>query len=577
MSALILLLILLPSILGAPTSFCPTSCACSAFGNSIKVRCDSLHFLKKSLLRDQAKLIVALDISNASLTKLNTNFAVFPNLKYLNLGTNKIQHVTSSLLPESLEVLDLSRNSIKYLPHDFGLLPNLKKVNFGSNPIFCDCDSVRVRDELSKLGVDFVDPVKCENPEEYKGKLWQVVKCKPRDSVNLFGEMQGDAPYEGSGAEEPLITSESIENEFIRHKLETQEPSVTEKVELEGSGDDLIPETTENNEETTTEKDDDYNQVTEVIEPIILPVDKGQLNKDFVSPCNFNCSTPPPIETNDTDNLPAPGFFEGINILVNDLGIIDSTKQEPASTTAPTIETTSFVETLASDENLSENVTVVESGLNEKGMNASEELKTPDTESKQSEGSYIFLGVFLAAIVCLVVYVFVKRRSSRRHVPVPAPTAEDKLDDLDEIELLQKPFGGGEKVNGTPEAVPLINGHTEKNDENNVVNENEPKKDDEVQLRKNLDEMSPSAPEATRVTIKAGEIPNSTPKTPVLVMRHKSSDGSIVTTPEIDQREPIADVPVPSTSQRKQLNETYVPTEEQMFEEDYQNLIQQIS
>lgn len=474
---------------------------------------------------------MTLDIHNASLTKMNANLNVFSNLKHINLSENKIQHISASFLPKSLEILDASYNSIKYLPHDIHLLPNLKEVDFAGNPVFCDCDSISIREELLNMGVSIAHPVKCEYPKEHKGEMWQNVRCKQQ--TNLYDRMFGDAAYEGSGSEDLIEKSDtSIEKEFIRPTTEVKE-TTTESNDLEeGSGDDALLPTFTSNETNATDES------TEVNEPVILPVGKGELSSGPVRACNFNCSTPSPIESNDTDSLPAPGLFEGIKIIANDLGIIDEHKEDNSTseaTSSEPLDSSTEAKGIVRNENIT-----MDAEIMDKGLNTGDELsKMSESSDKQSHTSFIFLAVFLLAIVCLVVYVVIKKRSSARNNPTAPSNTEEKEDALEEVELLTKPVSGTEKNNGTPEAVPLINGH-KANEDDGVkavnVKEPEPKKEEDVQLRKNFEGRNTLTPEAKRVTIKAGEIPNSTPKTPVLVIRHMNSDGCIVTTPEVDQR-----------------------------------------
>ncbi|KAF5281110.1 hypothetical protein FQR65_LT02976 [Abscondita terminalis] len=513
----IILFILTPPILAAPASLCPESCSCTSSETYLNARCNSLNFFKKSLPHEQIKSLVTLDIRNASLTKVNANLNIFTNLKSLNLSNNKIRHVATSFLPKSLEVLDVSNNYIKYLPNDLHLLPKLKSVDFSGNPVNCDCDSVWVRDTLINRGVSIGKTVICDHP---KGKSWDAINCD-RDPIDLFDVMLGDAAYEGSGSEDELIqpTSKTEEETTIAQQVEEEE-------EGSGAGDILAPTPVSNEDNSNVTEDSE--ESGEVKEPVILPVGKAELGSGVIRACNFNCSTPSPINTNDNDTLPAPGLFESIHMIANDLGIIDETKE---TTSAATI-----AEEVTNDEVKRNETNASDAEIIDKGLNTDEELsKMSDSSSKQSYTSFVFLGLFFLAILCLVAYVIVKKRSRTRHVPPAPPNTEEKEETLEEVELLTKAITGNEKANGAPETVPLINGHKSSEDD---VKEPEPKKQDEVQLRKmeNFDDTNTITPEAKRVTIKAGEIPNSTPKTPVLVIRQKNSDGTIVTTPEVDQR-----------------------------------------
>lgn len=499
-----------------------------------EVHCSSIQYIKKTHIKNQFKSLFKLHASNATITKMNANFNLLPNLKHLNLSWNKIQRVSSAFLPHSLEILDLSYNYIKHIPRNLHMLPKLKEVFLQGNPIYCDCDSVSVLDELIKNHI-IVHPPRCEYPKEYKGVMLQSIKCHD----NLFADMQGDAPYEGSGYDDiQAPKQEEMEREFIVHDVTTP-PDVVHEVNVEeegsGSGHDELTTTSDENDYGSSPSTDEYDygsndNVTDIIEPIIIPVNKSDLGSVFVKPCNFDCSTPFPIDSgNETGESPSPNLLDGLLIVANDLGLIDEAKNG-TTTQAPndTVEHTSEAETII------EHTTDRAIGVGEEKSG-----KITIEEETQSKTSYIFLGIFLVGIFGIILYVVVKKFITRRNNRAPEPTREYKGEPMEEVELLPKPPVDNGNQNGTTEVVPLINGNkdnktNEENDHILDIKEPEPKIEDGVELRKPPRKSIPVPSEMKRVTIKAGEIPNSTPKTPVLVTRHLNSDGDIVTTPNLD-------------------------------------------
>lgn len=503
---------------------CPDSCTC--VGNT-EARCTSLQFTKKKP-NNHIQHLSKLDVSNAGIIKMSYNLKAFPNLKHLNLSWNKMQHVSTHFLPESLETLDISHNYIKYFPRNLHSLPKLKEVFFEGNPIHCDCDSASDFWVLQKNDVVVHSP-KCAGPNKHKGDFLHSIKCRD----DLFGSMQGDAPYEGSGFE--ATTEEEIEREYIIPDITTAPEEATEPpkaVEEEGSGtgiDTQTPEEYDDGSSSTTDEYD-YDNVTDLIEPVIKQANESKLGSIFVKPCNFDCSTPFPIDnTNDTSESPSPNLVDGLLIIANDLGIIDDGKNDSDTQT-----TSEFDEVTTEPYNKTASAVVTEPGvnLNEK----SGKVTTAETES--SNTSYIFFGLFLLLIVGGVAYVWYKRSKTRRHNRAPQTNGEDKTEPMEEVELLTKPPADDGHQNGRPEAVPFINGSKPNEDDDNHINsvkEPEPKNEDDVELRKPPRKNVSLSFDTKRVTIKAGEIPNSTPKTPVLVTRHLNSDGDIVTIPNVDQ------------------------------------------
>lgn len=573
--------------LGAPVPPCPKTCTCVPFlKNNVEAHCGSLDFLKKPLTKEQQIAIVSVVVNGTSSLESVPNLNILSHLKYLDLSANKLRRFRVDHLPKSIEYLDFSYNSIKEIPKDFDLLPRLKTISFVGNPINCDCASFSLRDKLIKNGVKFYKPLECSSPSEYSGKSFFLASCKDEGVEHLVDGMQGDAPYEGSGSGDGdgdggvVITDDefngqnrhfdsSIEDEFIvasdKKELSTStstSPSpnlmVFDSSEVEGSGDEMetsvniteiIPETTTFVNVTDVTEEDyeeeyDWENATEVETPF-EETEIPPLLVNHIPACNFNCSTPSPIEgVNDTsDLLPPPGVFEGMEILANDLNIIRELQTTTLTMTTVTAEATSLAE--QSPENLTTTeITSPEVDILVDNINVKEESENVlEDQRKQSNSTFIFLAVLLLVIVSLIIYAIVKKRSMKRNVQLEAPPSEGKEILPEEIELLKKSVQDTGRLNGAPhESVPLMNGHNENKDVQEEENpdtkkqvENYPETNDIDLRQKTVEPNNCSPPETKRVTVKATEIPNATPKTPILVTRHVNSDGSIVTTPTIDQ------------------------------------------
>lgn len=572
--------------LGAPLSLCPKSCSCTTTSdNNLEVQCKSTQFLESALSPQQAATITSLSLNNCGITKIEWNMTQFENLKVLSLKSNKLKFINVANLPTSLSYLDLSHNLIKILPEDLTSLIHLKKINIFGNPISCTCKSLGVRDHILRK-ISFEAIVKCDSPKSLHGRSFLSIHCKKDDIEKLFSGMQGDAPYEGSGFEEEEIatndenienndhleTEPDIEDEFMLMGKSTTTAKALEKheeltttslpiqpTEIEGSGisddefkdNDNIGELI--NENSTipnllNEYDEDdeadkqaYSELSEELsEATEEPIDA--VNMSLPSACNFNCSTPAPLEnSNETEVSPAPGLFEAAKMFFNDLDIFDDKSETTTVTTTTTTTAADIViSVVKSTEPSFNNDTEPVAGVNETNE-IKGKIKSGDVN--ESSSTYIFLFILLALVVSLIVFAIFKRRSIQRKRDDKKRKLEEIEGPAEEMKLLKKPvIEVNNKPNGTNETVALINGNTD-NQQNGVeptdINLTNGKKldDEDVEIRRKIaDDTKLLTPEAKRVTVKASEIPNSTPKTPILVTRHLNSDGSIVTTPNSDQQ-----------------------------------------
>lgn len=526
--------------LGASLPPCPDRCDCKYYGDILRVSCESFPVFGK-LQPKQTRLLETLVVKNQFVREIDPKLKVlrnlkeldlsgneistlqtFPQLPYLqrlNLSSNAIRSFSAIVLPYSLVSLDLSSNHISELPKDLTLFKNLRQLNVSANPISCTCDVLSVRDALKKSRVNFAEPVLCAYPEEYRGKSWYTEGiCNGEATKNIWDVMQGDEPqFDGSGSGEVDedsatgrvgVFEEDIENEYIPDvdRARTAPKTDEDDVDYDGSGDKLI--------------DDFY--------------------KMRPKACHINCSTPPPIDdNNDTDSTPVGGF-DVLKILAEDI----SGKSAKESSTTEKQQRGVALSSAAS----TEIPVAVESPAVEVVLKS--DTNTPYSTvaepAKQSNSVYILLAVLGAALILLIVYAVMStlRKKEARRRNLQSDADKKPYDGMTELQPLKK-TPPAEKTNNVSERVPLMNGQ---NGTQNGTSYDEPDAKDAnstapasadkeyVEYRQKHDKNGLLTPETKRVTIRAGEIPGSVPRTPLLVERHITTDGNVITTPSMDQR-----------------------------------------
>ncbi|XP_018326969.1 protein windpipe [Agrilus planipennis] len=575
----------------APLLSCPKSCSCISFGRRMGLTCSSLDFLRKPLSPELQASIVILTVRGKNIHSLDPKLKHLRNLKFLDVSSSGLKHFTASVVPKGVESLDISNNDISYVS-DWNLLPELKSLDITGNPLSCSCDSLPFRDMLlSNTKVRVVEPVLCDSPKEHFGKSWLKVNCI-FDPEFLFGEMQGDEPVEGSGSGDgwagPIIAdthvttedSGPVEEEFIKDnqnvvnsaKTITEQPPTED--EEEGSGSfEFVDVFNETNRSSTTvspfdaDYDDEEEQDGAEGEPTTVISQEQHpaisVHRGFISSgCIINCSTPAPLDrSDDSESSPPPGLVDGVKIIMGDIFGVGqpSTQQPEQSSTAATDakqEQATEVKEEVSQTHLSEQESA---GPKESPKKETDIIsETADTtkekesavqsqESKQSNSTFIFLGILLLVMVCLIVYAVVKRAAAKKKGRKQRSNVAGLDEKPGEEMKLIKPIGvENGKQNGKPESIPLINNSqngTKTYPEDEKVQKKEPvtppgtpaDDEDDVELRQKPND-SLLTPETKRVTIRASEIPDSVLKTPILVTRHIDSDGKVVTTPNLNQR-----------------------------------------
>lgn len=517
--SLCLILVLLGTARAASLIPCPDNCQCEHLdGDKIHASCNSFDILRK-LQPKQARAIVSFSVNNItdidpkikklfSLKKLDVsgnrittlNLPSLPGLTHLNLSSNHIKDFKPDALPRSLINLDISFNSLGDIPKELTLLRNLQYLNISGNPVYCSCALVEVRNALREANVNVYDPVSCASPTHFKGVSWQNDEICPNKGI--WDQMLGDGTfYEGSGSGDlPLISeteigtyADKIEDEFLTELHSTN--TSTEDTDYEGSGEDI----------------------------------ESEFRNHPLKPCHINCSTPAPLPANDTNNTIS--VLDGARILFED---ISGKKIEETSTSTTEVPHEEAVVVVANNKPL-------ESELPKGGVEKSDvEVNNTTTTApstaivapKKSKSTYILLAVLCIVIVMIIVFAIYKTRTNRRGKKRRQTDADNNginkkpMQEMTELAPLTKL--PEQETNNTHLTNGTKNGKT--------VDETDEEKYDGVEFRKKQESEALLTPEAKRVTIKAGEIPGSIPRTPLLINRHISSDGNVITTPSLNQR-----------------------------------------
>lgn len=542
----------LGAVFSATLFHCQERSNCQLPGNHVEAT--TFEFLSK-FSQKQFRTIVSLTMSNASVNKVDPKLKYLKNLKYLDLSYNTVQvlsippltnlktlklngnslkYINMTALPQNIETLDISHNLLVQIPKDWRSLRSLKTLHLYKNPVDCDCNNVLNYDRLIKSGIAVPEAVTCHSPKKYIGKDISAVNCS-LDDIMLY-----DEPDLGSGD----IWEENINEDAQKVPIipEKEDEELQENNTFIDDGfpqEELIP--AEATEETLGEMLDEGSG------------DEGSgvyvnFHKDTLG-CIENCSTPGPIGTNDEEHAsPLPSPIDQAKILLDDINIF----KEPTTTESTTSTSTTTAAPVIDPRIVKAAATPVkESPKNDVEVIAGEtktgELERASTVPENSTAVYAIIGVGLFLAVVFII-CFIKKRRSKRH---------SKRHDLpnsigEELQPLSKPINEKPLLNSSnaPEHIPLINGQNGKlKDDTPILTTFTPlahpetvQEEDGREQENNLREMpndvelrQKSAPELLtppreRVTIRESEIPDSIPKTPLLVHRQRNSDGEIVTT-----------------------------------------------
>ncbi|KAG5896135.1 hypothetical protein JTB14_011880 [Gonioctena quinquepunctata] len=475
------------------------------------------------------------------------------SLKILILKDNSLKSINLTALPQNIEVLDISQNLLTQIPRDWRSLKYLKALSLHKNPIDCECNNVLNFDRLIKSNVSVPDQITCHSPSKVSGKDITTISCS-LDDIMLY-----DEPAEGSGDAD--IFDESINETLLRVPFveEKEDDEIIDNNTIIDDKDDFLDaHATKDSMEDISEREEGSGDEGSGFG--ILP-DTGVLG------CIENCTTPGPVGVHDEEHASQPpSAIDQAVLLLKDLHLIES-GNAPTRSSKDTTATTSSVATAKT----SAPVPVEEPKLSRKTESKLDKqpdkiedveviangTKTGELERasvpQDSTAVYAIVGVGLFLAVLFII-AFVKNRSNRRRQgkrDIPNSFGEE-MKPLNKITITStndKP----KRNSNIPENVPLINGqngkakdkgdtpkltsftplaHPEQTKDETVddmVQQNGYNSDPEgveIRPRTNPELLTPPR---ERVTIRESEIPDSIPKTPVLVQRKKNSEGEIVT------------------------------------------------
>lgn len=538
----------------------------------------SFEFLDK-YTQKQYRNIISLTISNASINKVDPKLKYLKNLEYLDLSHNSVQissipslnnlkvlklngnslkSINMSLLPQNIEDLDLSNNILSHIPKEWRLLKNLKVLHLHKNPIDCDCNNVLNYDRLVKFEISVPETVFCHNPKKYSGKDIAMVNCS-LDDIMLY-----DEPDSGSGASE--IFEDNLSKGRNIMLFEEEDPDKSNFTLI----DDLIEVHTTTAVPLKEEEDLDEGSGDDGSGGLLFHIPESG-----VFGCIENCSTPGPVGSEDEDNASAlPGPIDQMKMILEDINIFKqfsdddtSTKLKQELTDPPVQEETKATEvsnkeaepTDATQPNILRKIdnSSVETTLNSDNTS---ELERASTAPQNSNAVYAIAGVLtFFAIVFLICFIKKRKGKSKKNRRKNLNTSGEEMKPLSKPTIQtvnEKPINN---TPSNPESIPLMNGgqngttkgndspvlksytplaHPEQHEEpqqNTVEQTDSPVlENDEVVPEPEEVEYRPKStalltPPRERVTIRESEIPESIPKTPLLVHRQKTSDGQIIT------------------------------------------------
>ncbi|KAJ8984524.1 hypothetical protein NQ317_010995 [Molorchus minor] len=522
--ALISILVIVETTFGATIYHCMDESTCQIQGDHVEA--DNFEFLSK-FTQKQYRSVVSLTMPNASVNKVDPKLKYLKNLQYLDFSYNNVQisslpsltnlkilklngnnlkYINMTALPQNIENLDISHNLLVQIPKDWRSLRSLKTLHLNKNPVDCDCNNVLNYDRLIKSGVNVPETVMCYSPKKYAAKDIGAVNCS-LDDIMLYDEA-------GSGIED--IFGE--ENDHMSNVPFVQEKE-DENIQDDNTFIDDVPEPSLLAVENTE------SSLGDTLEEGSGDEGSGFPAMGEIIGCIENCSTPEPVGKNDEAHAsPLPSPIDQAKMIIEDIYQFHVTTL-PTSTAKPTTTTNS------------ELTTVVEAHVVKK---VNTEVQNSPSKSDDVE---------------------VMNENAKTGELEKAQLAPKKLDSSlcyywsEEMKPLSKPTfnSTNEKLHknssNLPEHVPLINGQNGKTKDDTPIlktftplahpealRDEEPEIEnlqnnipDDVEVRqKSIPELL--TPQRERVTIKETEIPDSIPKTPLLVHRQRNSDGEIVTT-----------------------------------------------
>lgn len=468
---------------------CPIECHCTDNYNYgyTTLHCKSLRFVNK-LLPKEINSILSLDLSNSSMPSLDKKLKKLVNLERLNLSHNKLTDINN--FPHLPKLIDLNLHA--------NLIKSFSAKHFPKSLLHLDVSHNLLRqlprDIILLQSLHQIDiqnnPFSCNvDSLDVRDALMdrQVVisgKAVCHDPLNLKGQ--------------PWAHVVDLDEFF---KLHDRDMLADEGYDGSGDMDDTDKLLSEEKADDERESSGDHMPIIEEIVPVIH-VPKLQ---EVPKPSTEEAPTTPDSDFN---------FIEAGS--GDDVGVVDihsprvPERIAEASTLGPVVNPAS-----------------------------------ESAEEKANIGTNIFLGVFLLCLVALLIYAVKKNKEKKRE-----NRRKKRNEKLKAIEMMPKNYSRkpSDKQNGNTDTVPFLNGQngnskTPENDstlreaEEGLVSNSEPEA-----ANGNFPTTKASAPlcpppDVQSVKVKASEIPDSIPQTPILVTRNRSSDGkSIVVTPKFTQK-----------------------------------------
>lgn len=514
---LVAVLVLLNAVTTSSTSssyVCPKGCEC----NDASITCTSvtgLRSIDKSLpikrlvlsglelkkipaQLENIRNITELDLSNNHLSEVSH---LGRRIRRLNLSQNRITSGKLSKVPQFVESLNLSHNDITYLPLSLMKLKKLRYIELADNPINCTCETLHIRNWLTTRHVWSDQHIKCNAPQEFKGRPW--LQVKQSDVCHGAGGRDGGYNWDDYEDENDLMLGdqadledeeEEDQDDFkkeyfpVGEKLKSQDPpiEIQNDEELEdGSGDGLSSDIGEEEKAEARKAVD-----------LAMTEGSGETNNETAQYVRVSQMQHAGEEDEDDDGSGSGGgvLFSGVRGIdldstsegpKSDDGFDEGGESEEKPITSPDVELGIFGKGLEDDTTVSHDtestdvpfkaavdVGKVSAGATESSVETENAniVNEPTRADSDSQGTYILLAILGIILITLIVVVICKRkpdsRNRRGKADLEAARGRE-LQDMDKS-LLGKPLEkNGHKV---PEQAPLMSDR-DKTDYQKVFND----------------------------------------------------------------------------------------------------------
>lgn len=459
---------------------CPIECYCTDHHDYTytTLHCKSLRFINK-LFPKEINSITSLDLSNSSMHSLDKKLKKLVNLERLNLSQNKLTDINN--FPHLPKLIDLNLHS--------NLIKSFSAKHLPKSLLHLDVSHNLLR-QLPRdlILLQFLHQIDVQNnPFSCNAESLDIRDALMDRDVIFSGKVVCHDPPNFRG--QPWIQAVDLDEFF---KLHDRDMLADEGYDGSGDMDDTDKILSEDKAEDEGESSGDHMPIIEEIIPLV------QMPKLQEVPKPSTLEIPTTTDSDSDFNFNEVGSGDDIEM---------PTQRVPeriaeASTLGPVVNPTS-----------------------------------ENTEEKANIGTNIFLGVFLLCLVALLIYAVKKNKEKKRE-----NRRKRRNEKLKAIEMMPKnyPRKPSDKQNGNTDTVPFLNGQ----------NGNSKTPDDDSTLREAEEGLVSSSepttnasaplcppPEVQSVKVRASEIPDSVPQTPILVTRNRSSDGkSIVVTPKATQK-----------------------------------------